>query len=180
MTATLPLVDIRVGGRTRRDMDDIAGLAASINELGLLQPIVVRPDRTLIAGERRLRAAEQLGWTEIPVNVVDLDRIARREFAENAMRKDFALSESVAIKRALEPIERAAAKERMLADKPLGKFPKGRPRQCSEGGGQGSQDHREGGGYRRCVRGRAGTVRQAQRADGPHRVRYLEKVGGTV
>ena len=39
----------------------------------------------------------------------------RGEFAENTHRKDFTLSEAVAIKRALEPMERAAAKERMLA-----------------------------------------------------------------
>ena len=49
----------------------------------------------------------------------------RGEFAENAHRKDFTLSEAVAIKRALEPIERAAAKERQgtRTDKHLGKLP---------------------------------------------------------
>ena len=96
-------------------MGDIASLANSMGELGLLQPVVVRPDGILIAGERRLRAAERLGWETIPVTVVDLDEIARGEFAENAVRKDFTLSEAVAIKRALEPLEKAAAKERMLA-----------------------------------------------------------------
>ena len=70
------------------------------------------PAGTLVAGERRLRAAEQLGWGEIPVTVVDLDQIARGEYAENTFRKDFTLSEAVAIKRALDPIEREAAKER--------------------------------------------------------------------
>ena len=63
----------------------------------------------------------------IPVTVVDLDDIVRGEFAENAYRKDFTLSEAVAIKRALEPIERAAAKERQRegsrTDKRLGKLP---------------------------------------------------------
>jgi N6-adenosine-specific RNA methylase IME4 len=107
-----PLKQIRVGKRHRRDLGDIAGLAASMGELGLLHPVVVRPDGMLIAGERRLRAAEQLGWSTIPVTVVDLNQVARGEFAENAVRKDFTLSEAVAIKRALEPCERAAAKER--------------------------------------------------------------------
>ena len=83
-----------------------------MEELGLLQPIVVTPDGTLIAGERRLRAALRLGWTHISISVVDIDAIVRGEFAENAHRKDFTLSETVAIKRALEPIERAAAKQR--------------------------------------------------------------------
>jgi MT-A70 len=49
------------------------------------------------------------------VSVVDLDAVVRGEFAENAIRKDFTLSEAVAIKRALEPIEREAAKERQRA-----------------------------------------------------------------
>ena len=117
---------IKVGKRHRKDHGDIAGLAASMNEIGLLHPPVVTPDRKLIAGERRLRAARLLGWKTIPVTVVDLDAVVRGEFAENANRKDFTLSEAVAIKRRLEPIERAAAKQRMLAGKPSGKFPKGR------------------------------------------------------
>jgi hypothetical protein len=56
--------------------------------------------------------ALRLGWTHISISVVDIDAIVRGEFAENAHRKDFTLSETVAIKRALEPIERAAAKQR--------------------------------------------------------------------
>jgi ParB-like chromosome segregation protein Spo0J len=82
----------------------------------------------LVAGERRLRACEQLGWNEIPVTVIDLDSVVRGEFAENAYRKDFTLSEAVAIKRALEPMERAAAQERMLAGKPLENFSEGQGR----------------------------------------------------
>jgi ParB/RepB/Spo0J family partition protein len=105
--------DIVVGTRYRRDMGDIAGLAASIKELTLLHPIVVRPDGVLVAGERRLRAAKLLGWETIPVTVVDLDEIVRGEFAENACRENFTPSEINAIRRALEPIERAAAKNRM-------------------------------------------------------------------
>ena len=119
---------IKVGARHRKDMGDIAGLAANIDAVGLLHPIVVRLDGTLIAGERRLRAAQRLGWKTIPVTVIDLDDIVRGEFAENAWRKDFTLSEAVAIKRALEPLEKAAAKERMLVGKPLEKFSKGNGR----------------------------------------------------
>jgi N6-adenosine-specific RNA methylase IME4 len=125
-TALRPIGGITVGQRFRRDLGDIAGLAKSIAEIGLLHPIVVTPDGRLIAGDRRLRAAKLLGWTEIPVRIVDLDAVVRGEFAENAERKDFSLSESVAIKRALEPLEKTRAKERMLAGKPSGKFPKGR------------------------------------------------------
>lgn len=119
-----PIAEIRIGHRHRRDLGDVDQLAASIADLGLLQPVVVRPDGQLIAGERRLRAAQLLGWKEIPVSIVDLTEIARGEYAENTLRKNFTLSEAVAIKRALEPLERAAAKERMLAGKPSGKFPR--------------------------------------------------------
>ena len=71
------LSEIRIGKRYRREMGDIGGLAASMEELGLLQPIVVTPDGTLIAGERRLRAALRLGWTHISISVVDIDAIVR-------------------------------------------------------------------------------------------------------
>jgi N6-adenosine-specific RNA methylase IME4 len=118
---TIPINRIKVGKRHRRDLGDIESLAASMGELGLLQPVVVRPDGKLIAGERRLRAAEQLGWAEIPATVVDLDAVVRGEFAENTERKDFTLSEAVAIKRAIEPLEKAAAKERQTKSKGRGK-----------------------------------------------------------
>jgi ParB-like chromosome segregation protein Spo0J len=61
-----------------------------------------------------VRAVKLLGWTEIPVNIVDLEAVTRGEFAEHAVRKDFTLSEAVAIKRALEPLEKITAKERHL------------------------------------------------------------------
>ncbi len=110
--ATMPLAAIRVGKRHRRDIGDIESLATSMAEVGLLHPIVVLPDDTLIAGERRLRAAQRLGWKEIPVTVVDLDKLVRGEFAENIYRKALTPSEAVAIARALEPLEKEAAKQR--------------------------------------------------------------------
>ena len=125
----MPVDAIRVGARHRKDMGDLEGLAASIAER-LLHPVVVRPDGLLIAGERRLRAAQLLGWKTIPVNVIDLDEVVRGEFAENIHRKDFTLSEAVAIKRALEPLEKAAAKERMREGARVGKVstPSGKTR----------------------------------------------------
>jgi ParB family chromosome partitioning protein len=66
----LPLADIHVSTkRVRRDMGDIDSLAASMAIVGLLQPIVVTPEGLLICGERRLRAAELLGWKTIPVTI---------------------------------------------------------------------------------------------------------------
>ena len=69
--AAWPIDRIVVGARTRRDMGDLRALAASIAEVGLLHPIVIKPDGTLIAGERRLRAAQMLGWTDIPVRIME-------------------------------------------------------------------------------------------------------------
>ena len=65
--------NIQIGPRHRHDLGDIAGLAASIKEIGLLHPIIVSPDGRLIAGKRRLEACKRLGWTEIPVTTVELD-----------------------------------------------------------------------------------------------------------
>ena len=111
---TMSIADIRVGHRHRKDMGDIDTLARNIGELGLLHPVVVRPDGTLIAGERRLRAVQLLGWKDIPVTIIDLDQVARGEFAENVWRKDFTLSEAVAIKRAVEPLMKVEAKQRKV------------------------------------------------------------------
>jgi ParB-like chromosome segregation protein Spo0J len=121
----LPIDSIKVGPRFRRDMGDIDALAANIREIGLLHPIPVKPDGELIAGARRLAACKQLGWTEIPVNVVNIVAVVKGEDAENKYRKDFTPSEAVAIKRAVEQLEKAAAKERQgtRTDKHPGKLP---------------------------------------------------------
>jgi N6-adenosine-specific RNA methylase IME4 len=112
---------ITVGSRHRRDLGDIDALARTISEDGLLHPIVVSPDGTLIAGERRLEAVKRLGWESIPVTVVELDEIARGEFAENAHRKDFLPSEIDAIRRTLEPHLKAEARDRMSEARKVGK-----------------------------------------------------------
>jgi len=104
--------DISIGERYRKDLGDIGGLAKSIQEIGLLHPVVVTSDGQLVAGQRRLAAARQLGWEEIPARVVDLQSIVRGEYDENAIRKDFLPSEAFAIGRVLEPLERMAALER--------------------------------------------------------------------
>jgi N6-adenosine-specific RNA methylase IME4/ParB-like chromosome segregation protein Spo0J len=108
-----PIAQIQIGARHRRDLGDVDQLAASIADVGLLHPVVITTGGTLVAGERRLEACKRLGWPSVPVTVLDIDAIVRGEFAENSNRKDFLPSEVDAIRRALEPIERAAAKQRM-------------------------------------------------------------------
>jgi N6-adenosine-specific RNA methylase IME4/ribosomal protein S14 len=125
---------IKVGPRHRRDLGDIDALAKSISQHGLLHPIVIDENNTLVAGGRRLEAVQRLGWQDVRVTVVNIADIARGEFAENMDRKDFTLSEAVAIKRALEPAEKAAAKERhgTRTDKHLGKLPTGSPGRAAD------------------------------------------------
>ncbi len=87
----------------RRDFDpaEIASLSQSIQEHGLLQPIVVRKlgERyQLIAGERRLRAAIKSGWSEVPALVREADdrQVAELAIVENLQRKDLNALEKAA------------------------------------------------------------------------------------
>ena len=82
------------------DDDELEQLSASIREHGVLQPVVVRPAADgyqLIAGERRLRAAQRAGLSAIPVRVVDFNdqQVLEAALAENIQRSD------------LNPIEKA-------------------------------------------------------------------------
>ena len=115
MADQVPIADIIIGERHRRDLGDVVGLAKSICDVGLLQPIVITPDRRLIAGARRIAAFRHLGQPAIPAVVIDLDEIVRGEWAENAERKPFTPSEAVAIGRAIEERERIRARERQIA-----------------------------------------------------------------
>src|SRR5580658_7969638 len=106
---------IQVGYRYRKDLGDVRALIESISEVGLLHPVVVTPEGRLIAGQRRLEACRLLEWAEIPVTVVDLLQAARGEAHENLIRKDLLPSEIVALKRAIEPLERREARQRQGA-----------------------------------------------------------------
>jgi ParB family chromosome partitioning protein len=72
-------------------------LARSIQEVGLLHPVVVNEDNELIAGQRRLEAVKLLGWDEVPINRISFQDIVKGEYAENTCRKDFLPYEAVAI-----------------------------------------------------------------------------------
>jgi ParB family chromosome partitioning protein len=82
------------------DKDELASLSASVKNHGILQPIVVRvvgDTYQLIAGERRLRAAQDAGLITIPVHVVDFNdqQVLEAALVENIQRSD------------LNPIEKA-------------------------------------------------------------------------
>lgn len=95
-TARIPIGLIKPNpAQPRRRFDQAAldELAASIREKGVLQPILVRPKAggyELVAGERRFRAAQKAGLTEIPVHIKDLTEREALEIAlvENLQRAD--------------------------------------------------------------------------------------------
>jgi ParB family chromosome partitioning protein len=89
--------------------EELADLEASLAASGLLQPIAVRrvgDSFELIAGERRLRAATNLGWTEIPALIKDLDDRSSLVMAlvENLQRSD------------LNPIDEARGYQRLAEE----------------------------------------------------------------
>ena len=94
--------EIIIGKRFRKDIGDLTSLKESIQEIGLLQPIVIDEDNNLIAGLRRIRAFQELGKTDIPANVVSIGNVLRGELDENVQRKNFTPSECVAIWEAME------------------------------------------------------------------------------
>ncbi|HEV2310083.1 MAG TPA: ParB/RepB/Spo0J family partition protein, partial [Acidimicrobiia bacterium] len=108
----LPIAAIRPNPyqpRDRFDEEGIGALADSIREVGLLQPVLVRPagdGYELVAGERRWRAAHRAGLQMIPAIVRQTEdrRALQAALVENLQRDD------------LNPLEEAAAYQQMIED----------------------------------------------------------------
>jgi ParB family transcriptional regulator, chromosome partitioning protein len=96
--------------RVHFDEESLSDLASSIREIGVLQPILVRPvgdgSYQLIAGERRWRAARRAGLAMIPAIVRETDDLGsvERALVENLHRQD------------LTPLEEAAAYQQLIED----------------------------------------------------------------
>jgi ParB family chromosome partitioning protein len=115
---TLSLDQLQTGKyqpRTRMDEGALSELAASIKAQGVMQPILVRPLKgengatatyEIIAGERRYRASQLAGLTEVPVLVKDVGDFAAAAMAliENIQRED------------LNPLEEAQGIQRLIDD----------------------------------------------------------------
>lgn len=87
--------------RTHIDEADLGELTASIEASGLLQPVIVRPRNgkyELIAGERRWRAVQSLGWPKIPAVVRDVDdqTLLTLALIENLQRNDLTAMDEAA------------------------------------------------------------------------------------
>ncbi len=88
-------------GRREATSEDVQRLSESIAEVGMMNPITVTADHTLIAGLHRLEAAKKLGWTEVECRVSDMDALHTElaEIDENVIRtglSDLELSELLA------------------------------------------------------------------------------------
>jgi ParB family transcriptional regulator, chromosome partitioning protein len=110
---SIPLEQLRPNQEQPRELFDaekLEELAQSIQANGLIQPITVRRENngtyTIIAGERRWRAARLAGLKEIPalVRTVEQDRILELTLIENLQRED------------LNPVETAAAFQRLVSE----------------------------------------------------------------
>lgn len=114
--AEVALSDIAANPRQPREVfddDELAGLATSLRDMGVLQPLVVRPNSSgdapryeLVAGERRLRAAALAGLATVPVVVRHTDdaNLLKEALVENIHRVQ------------LNPLEEAAAFQQLLDD----------------------------------------------------------------
>ena len=86
----VPISEIKVNaGRREVDPEGVQELVDSISKVGLLNPITIDREHTLIAGLHRLEAAKLLGWTEIECNVSSLEGLLAElaEVDENVVRK---------------------------------------------------------------------------------------------
>src|SRR5512134_28165 len=110
---SLPLTLLRAGryqSRTRMNAESLAELASSIKAQGVVQPILVRPagdgHYEIIAGERRFRAAQMAGLTDVPVVVRDVPDESALAMAliENIQRED------------LNPLEEAQGVQRLIRE----------------------------------------------------------------
>jgi len=110
---SLSIAQLRTGKyqpRTRMQPEALAELAESIRQQGVIQPILVRPlgsnQYEIIAGERRFRASQMAGLSEVPVVVKDVPDEAALAMAliENIQRED------------LNPLEEAQGVQRLIAE----------------------------------------------------------------
>lgn len=97
--------------RKRFDVDKIQQLAESIKEHGIIQPIVLQKEQdyySIIAGERRWRAAKLAGLKEVPVIIMDISdkEVLEISLIENIQREDLnPIEEAIAYKRLMEEFQ---------------------------------------------------------------------------
>ena len=103
----VPISQIKIKRRVRKDLGNLDDLKDSLRTYGLLNPITINSKYELIAGERRLTAAKEIGWTNINANIIDnlsdLEQL-EMEIEENNQRKEFTEAELLEGYRRLEKL----------------------------------------------------------------------------
>jgi ParB/RepB/Spo0J family partition protein len=109
----ISIADIDISGRGRKEFKDLERLSESIKQHGFIHPIVVDKNEngkyTLIAGERRLRAALLAHITEVPITLrenTEPVELKQMELEENVQRSDLHWNEQVEILRQLDELMR--------------------------------------------------------------------------
>jgi len=115
---TMPISNITVHPQHRRqDLGKLRDLQQSIRKEGLIRPVPVTTDGALIAGERRLRACQNLGWDRIPVIIANdgahaVQLLAAEEADTGPHRKPRSATELVLLGLAVEEFERNESEKR--------------------------------------------------------------------
>ncbi len=109
--ASVPISSITIDreGRQRRELTGIEELAFSMKERGLIHPPVVTRELTLVAGERRIAAATQLGWDSITgqwADTLDQIELTALELEENVKRVDLTWQDQVSAVAAYDTLQR--------------------------------------------------------------------------
>jgi len=100
----VPIKEIRVRKRIRKNLGDVASLSESMKRYGQISPIVISKKNTLIAGQRRLEAAKALGWRTINAIISESKgelAYLELELEENIQRHDFTMEEIAEATRAI-------------------------------------------------------------------------------
>ncbi|GAA1873935.1 ParB N-terminal domain-containing protein [Myceligenerans crystallogenes] len=112
---------ITVGVRHRKELGDLQTLAASIEKLGLLQPITITPNRVLVCGWRRLEAVRLLGWTQVRTWIRSglsdnaLQLLAQHD--ENVLRAAYSKTEQARLYQEFKDVLREDARRRQEASR---------------------------------------------------------------
>lgn len=117
----IDISEIRIDERVRKEFGNLQELAEDIQKNGLIEPIAVSLEKPhiLLAGERRLRAVQMLGWKEIdvhPLPITDELHKSRIELSENELREKFTMTEMLDYARKLKRLEEEAARRRMAVN----------------------------------------------------------------
>ena len=113
----VPVDDIKVKKRIRKDLGDISALAESMKRFGQISPIAITKRNVLIAGRRRLEAARTLGWRNINAVVVNPpDELTKLQYEleENVQRRDFTQEETQEAARKIHKLENPSLLRRII------------------------------------------------------------------